>query len=128
MRYKIGDFAEILNVSVRTLRYYDEINLFKPIEIDLFTNYRYYSDQQIADFEIIKMLTEAGFSLEEIKKYKNNFDDHIMLAKKNDILEEIDALKEKIKKVDYLRHHIKNGSIVLKPSKEENYDKKILRR
>lgn len=27
MRYKIGDFAKILDTSIRTLRYYDEMNL-----------------------------------------------------------------------------------------------------
>ena len=128
MLYKIGDFAKKLNVSVRTLRYYDEINLFKPIELDLFTNYRYYSDEQVKEFELLKLLQEAGFSLEEIKKYKNNFDNYIMLQKKEEILKEIELLKEKIKKVDYLRNHIKNGKIVLETIEETNYNKKIIRR
>ena len=126
MLYKIGDFAKKLNVSVRTLRYYDEINLFKPIKLDLFTNYRYYSGQQIKEFEILKFLQEAGFSLEEIKKYKNNFTDEVMLQKKTEILNEIALLKEKVKKVDYLRGHIKNGTILSGPIKEKNI--KVLRR
>ena len=40
---KIGEFSKLSRVSVRMLRHYDEIGLLKPIEIDRFTDYRYYS-------------------------------------------------------------------------------------
>ena len=68
MLYKIGEFSKLVNVPVKTLRYYYEINLFKPQEIDLFSGYRYYSEKQIDDLEVILSLKEVGFSLEEIKK------------------------------------------------------------
>lgn len=68
MLYKIGKFSKLVNVPVKTLRYYDEINLFKPQEIDLFSGYRYYSEKQINDLKVILSLKEVGFSLEEIKK------------------------------------------------------------
>ena len=68
MLYKIGEFSKLVNVPVKTLRYYYEINLFKPQEIDLFSGYRYYSEKQINDLEVILSLKEVGFSLEEIKK------------------------------------------------------------
>ena len=45
--YKIGDFSKKVSIPVKTLRYYDEINLFKPSYIDDFTGYRYYTDEQI---------------------------------------------------------------------------------
>ena len=44
---KIGDFSKLSRVSVRMLRYYDEIGLLKPAEIDRFTDYRYYSEAQL---------------------------------------------------------------------------------
>ncbi len=40
---KIGDFARLSQVSVVTLRYYDETGLLKPVEVDAFTGYRFYS-------------------------------------------------------------------------------------
>ena len=49
MLYKIWEFSKLTNVPIKTLRYYDEINLFKPQEIDLFSGYRYYSKEQIED-------------------------------------------------------------------------------
>ena len=44
--YRIGEFSRKTNLSVRTLRYYDDIGLFKPKEIDLFTNYEEVSKQK----------------------------------------------------------------------------------
>ena len=78
MLYKIGEFSKLVNVPVKTLRYYDEINLFKPQEIDLFSGYRYYSEKQIDDLEVILSLKVVGFSLEEIKKNKNNYTEALM--------------------------------------------------
>lgn len=71
MLYKIGEFSNMTGLSVKTLRYYDDIDLFKPIDVDLFTGYRYYSTDQIYDLELINVLKSVGFSLEEIK---NNWD------------------------------------------------------
>ena len=50
--YKIGDFSRKVSVPVKTLRYYDEINLFKPSYIDDFTGYRYYTDEQIEQIKL----------------------------------------------------------------------------
>ncbi len=41
--FKIGDFSRISQVSVKTLRYYDEIGLLKPAHVDRFTGYRYWT-------------------------------------------------------------------------------------
>lgn len=113
MLYKIGDFSLITGVSIRTLRYYDSIDLFKPKEIDLFTNYRYYSEEQIEEFKIITNLKECGFSLEEIKEYWNNFNNDIMIRKKKELMKEIENMNEKIRKVDYLRNNIVDGKICI---------------
>ncbi|MEE1041293.1 MAG: MerR family DNA-binding transcriptional regulator, partial [Lachnospiraceae bacterium] len=43
---KIGEFSKLSRVSVRMLRHYDEIGLLKPAEIDRFTDYRYYREDQ----------------------------------------------------------------------------------
>ena len=111
MLYKIGDFSKKTGLSIRTLRYYDEIDLFKPVEIDLFTNYRYYSEKQLEDLNIINDLKDCGFTLEEIKKYWNNFNNEIMLERKKELLKDIKQTEEKIRKVEYLRNRIEDGKI-----------------
>ena len=113
MLYKIGEFSKLVNVPVKTLRYYDEINLFKPQEIDLFSGYRYYSEKQINDLEVILSLKEVGFGLEEIKKNKNNYTEALMQKKKEELMLEQENLENKIRKLDYLRSKIKNNHIVI---------------
>lgn len=127
MLYKIGDFSDKCGVSVKTLRYYDEIGLFKPIEIDLFTGYRYYSDEQLDDIDLILKLKEASFSLEEIKEYWNNFNNDIMLKKKQELLDQINIYEDKVREIDYLRSNIINGKIILNNKvKENNIRKKVI--
>lgn len=116
MKYKIGEFSKIVNIPVKTLRYYDEIGLFKPSETDIYSNYRYYSEKQILDIKIIMELKEAGFLLEEIKNYWNKWDDKLILKQKEKVYQERKELNKKIKKLDELRTRIKDGII---------YDKEV---
>ena len=79
MVYKIGDFANTVNIPTRTLRYYDEIGLLKPEIVDKFTNYRYYTEDNVVEAQFITLLKEVGFTLQEIIDYKNflnNYDDN----------------------------------------------------
>jgi DNA-binding transcriptional MerR regulator len=64
--FKIGDFSKLSQVSVKTLRYYDEIGLLKPIEIDRFTGYRYYSASQLSRLNRILLLKDLGLTLDQI--------------------------------------------------------------
>lgn len=65
--YQIGEVSKICNIPIKTLRYYDEIELLIPRKIDPGSNYRYYSNDQLALVLVIKHFKEAGFSLKEIK-------------------------------------------------------------
>jgi effector-binding domain-containing protein len=64
---KIGDFARLSQVSVVTLRYYDELELLKPVKVDHFTGYRFYSADQLPRLNRILALKDMGFSLEQIR-------------------------------------------------------------
>lgn len=64
--FKIGEFARISRVPVKTLRYYDEIGLLTPAEVDRFTGYRYYSASQLARLNRILTFKDLGLSLEQI--------------------------------------------------------------
>lgn len=63
---RIGDFSKFSRVSVKALRYYDEMGLLKPVEVDRFTGYRYYDFEQLPRLYRILALKDLGFSLEEI--------------------------------------------------------------
>ena len=72
---KIGEFSKLSRVSIRMLRHYDEIGLLKPAEIDSFTGYRYYSESQLTIIGRISSLKELGFSLADIIRIIENYDD-----------------------------------------------------
>ena len=65
---KIGDFSKLSRVSVKTLRYYDEVGLLNSSQVDRFTGYRYYSIEQIPRLNRILAFKDLGFSLEQIAR------------------------------------------------------------
>jgi effector-binding domain-containing protein len=69
--FKIGDFSKLSRVSVKTLRYYDEIGLLRPVRVDELTGYRYYSADQLLRLNYIIALKSMGLSLEEIATMTN---------------------------------------------------------
>ncbi len=111
--YKIGEFSKLTNLSISTLRYYNEIGLLIPESVDIFTNYRYYSENNLYQAKVINLLKEAGFSLEEIIDNHNNFTEEILLKHKQKLYQENNIIQNKIKLTDELRSHIKDGKIIL---------------
>ncbi len=63
----IGEFSNICRVSTKTLRYYAEIGLIMPSEVNPENGYRYYSIDQLETMLFINRLKSYNFSLEEIK-------------------------------------------------------------
>lgn len=100
--YKISEFSILVGITVKTLRYYDKINLFKPAITDKHTGYRYYDEKQIETLINILRYKDLGFSLSSIKK----------LMKKdnsNEIINnQINALTEEIIKNERKINNLKN--------------------
>ncbi len=64
--FSIGEVADLLGISVQTLRYYDKIGIVEPAYINMNTGYRYYSYIQISLIDRIRYLQDFGMSLNEI--------------------------------------------------------------
>ena len=111
--YKIGEFANVVKSNIKTIRYYDEIDLLKPRVIDKFTSYRYYDEDNVREYYAIILLKQMGFSLEEIKLYKDNLSDDIFLKQREKLLKDILDMKNTIKIIDKTRSNIVNGKIKL---------------
>ncbi len=104
--YKIGEFSKIVNMSVRTLRYYDEINILKPGYVDNFSNYRYYTEENISEANLITILRSVGFSLEEILLYKDKLSDEVIDDKISALESEIEDINLKIRKLNIIKEQI----------------------
>lgn len=63
----IGKFSRTCQVSVKTLRLYDQLGLLKPAYIDESNSYRYYEPDQLDTMIAIQRYKRFGFSLDEIK-------------------------------------------------------------
>ncbi|EIT86738.1 transcriptional regulator, effector-binding domain/component [Fictibacillus macauensis ZFHKF-1] len=66
-KFTIGQMAKLHKIPIKTLRYYDEIGLFPPAEVDPSTGYRYYSIDQFEWLDLIYYLKTLGVPLKEIK-------------------------------------------------------------
>ena len=128
----IKDFARLCGCNPKTLRYYDQIDLLKPVRVDKFSGYRHYDEKQALTFVKIKNLQSAGFSIEEIKNLidKGNadicraFEEKIReqehrLQKIRDIHEsyqsEMNRMNDKIREI---RDHIEQAMANYDPGEE----------
>lgn len=65
---KIGEFAQLGNVSVRALRFYHEAGLLEPLHVDPANNYRSYEPKQLRQLQDIRLYKALGLSLTEIRE------------------------------------------------------------
>ncbi len=78
----ISQVAKLTGISIRTLQYYDEIDLLKPSELTS-SGYRLYDENALQTLQQILFFKELGFSLKEIKEILENPDfDRIAAFKK----------------------------------------------
>ena len=64
--FRIGEFSKLAQVSIRMLRYYDEVGLLTPAEVDKWTGHRLYSVKQIPRLNKILYLRDSGLNVSEI--------------------------------------------------------------
>lgn len=89
-KLKIGEFSQLMQVTVKTLRHYEQKGLLLPYEVDEWTGYRYYSIEQMQRLNIIRQLQRLGFSLDEIKE----------LCEEGTHMPSIEQLNEKIEETE----------------------------
>ncbi len=84
--YRIGLFSKINKVTIKALRYYDEIGLVVPKFIDS-NGYRYYTSDQLATIHQVIALKQLGLSISEIQAIINGANIAYILGKKEKELE-----------------------------------------
>lgn len=116
--FTIGEVSKLFDINIKTLRYYDEINLFKPIFIDKFNKYRYYSADQFEQLNTIMYLKALGMPLNKIKF-------HLSTRSIDNITQLLEEQKkitvEKIKELEYIERKIENR--LKQINYATNYDK-----
>lgn len=106
---KIKAFAELTGVSVRTLQYYDEIDLLKPEYINEY-GHRFYGSGSFSKIFVIISLKNMGMSLSEIHQYVNNdnFDIRIFIeAETRRVEAAITDLQLRLMRLSRLKEQVK---------------------
>ena len=88
----IKEFATLCGCNTQTLRYYDKIDLLKPVKVDPWSGYRYYEKSQAVDFVKIKNLQAADFTIDEIKVLLTMPDQQVCKAFDRKIAEQTEKL------------------------------------
>lgn len=111
---KIGDFSKLSCITIRMLRHYDEIGLIKPVAIDEWTSYRYYSEAQLLDANKITLLKNLGFSLTQIKILLDMSDEsceveELLFQKERELTTQKDEICEKLTLIKGIQNKLKQG-------------------
>lgn len=107
--YKIGEFSKIVNIPVRTLRCYAEYGVLVPSETDKYTGYKYYSDANVEEAKLIKLLKSLDFSLDEIIDCRDDINLLKLKYQKLSFMQDELEVNEKEKNSKVLRREKKNN-------------------
>ena len=102
-KLKIGEFSKMMQVTVKTLRHYEQKGLLVPDEVDEWTGYRYYSITQMQRLNTIRGLQRQGFSLEEIKDL---FEDESQMPSVAQLTKKIEETERQLQILMERRHQL----------------------
>ena len=106
---KISEFSKLTGVPIKTIRYYEEIGLFKPAEVDKFTGYRRFNEENVEQLLKIVYLKKVGFKLAEIK----DFDEQSLKEKSSEFKSTINQFRKNLKDISNLYKNNK-GEYIMK--------------
>ena len=113
-RLKIGEFSRLMQVTVKTLRHYEQKELLIPNEVDEWTGYRYYSIDQMQKLNSIRQLQQLGFTLEEIKDL---FDEGSHVPSVKQLTEKIEETERQLQRLISRRNQLLGWKDSLKKTK-----------
>ncbi|KNZ40492.1 MerR family transcriptional regulator [Acetobacterium bakii] len=108
--YRIGLFSKICKITVKTLRYYDEVGLVTPAFIDAENGYRYYTNDQLVIVHQVVSLRQMGFSIDEISAMlKHENVDGILEQRKSELVGQLKNVKDQLSRINHFILEKKEG-------------------
>ncbi|GIO70187.1 MerR family transcriptional regulator [Paenibacillus cookii] len=106
--WKVGELANLTGLTIRTLRYYDQIGLYSPSGYSD-AGYRLYNESDLSRLQQILALKDLGLSLDEIKSIlaDEGYNPHEV------VMLQIDRLKENIRIQQKLLKELQNASSLM---------------
>ncbi len=117
--YTTGEFSKRANISVRTIRYYDEKGLLKP-SLMAESGYRYYTDKDFASLQRILVLKKLGFGLEEIREITLNSSDASFIKESLQLQQKL--VQEKVSELKHIEQLLVETSAVLSEEQKPDWN------
>ena len=122
--YMINEISKLTGVSIRMLHHYDKIGLLVPSKRNN-SNYRVYSEEDVARLYQILLFKELEFSLKDIKNILDDeeFDkEEALRVQKKLMLEKKNRLEKIIESIDDTINNIGGKTMSKKDFKAFSYD------
>ena len=103
----IGKAAKLSNLTVKTVRYYADIRLIKPLKSNS-TGYRVFSDDDLAQLQFVAKARKFNFTIQECEELLSLYSDKNRSSKevKALTLEKISEIDIKLNELKDLRHQL----------------------
>lgn len=111
--YSIGEVSKLTGATIKTIRYYDDINLLPASHISD-AGYRYYNQEDIWQLELILFLRYLGFKVQEIKEMLHN-----ELPVSTSIKWQIEAIQNQLDHLERIKQ------ILVQASKQEHQETQL---
>lgn len=118
--YKIGEVAKMFNLSISSLRHYENVGLLLPEKVDNDSGYRYYSIKQFEILNTIKYLRALDMPIDKITDFLNNKDPEKL---EELLLEQKELIEKKKKELAQIEEKINNRLHFIKSAIKSNLDK-----
>ncbi len=112
-----GELARLASTTKRTIHFYDEKGILRPVRVDS-NKYRLYEERQILEYQMILLLTTLGVSLDEIRQYIRQKGDlgHLFHDKQLLMQQEIDTLQFHLRNVNKFLTNLKSNGTLVNPT------------
>ncbi len=138
MNYTVNKLGKLSAVSIRTLRFYDEIGLLKPAFVAE-NGYRYYQEPQLVMLQQILFLRELGFELKQIRTIieQSDYDKvEALQAHKKVLRKNIMRMQSLMKTVDKTINHLQGKQTMtvqemfqgFSPEQQAKYEDYLIKR
>ena len=120
--YTTGEFAKRANVSVRTIRYYDDRGLLTPSQVRE-SGYRYYTDLDFIKLQRIIVLRKLGFTLQDIADISSRDKDTDFIRESFQL--QLTLIQNKQAELRHLEHTITEAKDYITSCKEPDWNRMI---
>lgn len=120
--YSSGQFARLVHITKKTIRYYDEHNILKPSYLSP-TGARFYTDEDLARLQQILLLKYLGFSLEDIREMTINDTDYHFMADSLNL--QLRLVEDRIEQLQLVAQTIRDTKEVIRQEQSVDWKKML---